>query len=274
MPGVQISKKIGLICGIAVLILSACAPKTATPEPADVVVAIQTAAAKTVVASISTPTETPKPTITLQPSATPMPSLTPAVASQLTPLATLLVAGNIFCDNLSLIKNLGAYPGEVVLPGQTFLGSWRVLNSGSCAWQPGYKLIHIQGNHFGGGNVVVKKIVGVGGIYSLSLYLTAPTKPGTYTGYWRMVNLSGSLMGDVLSVSITVPKPTRTPTLTPTLMVLENHTVKAGDTCESLEKSYKISRDLLKSINPGISNLCTKLKDGLLVGSDIKVPKL
>jgi LysM repeat protein len=273
MVSVNMIRKIAVLSLVIFLAVSACIPKEATAEPTNVVSAIHTEAAKTVVASIPTATETSRPTMTLEPSITPMASFTPNASSLLTPIAVGGSSGDVYCDDLTFLKNVTVNPGDVIIPGKNFDSTWKVQNAGSCEWQPGYKLVYILGDRMGGGTAVVKNMVGVGGIISLSINLTAPGKPGTYTGYWRMVNLRGASFGDPVSVSITVPKPTATPTSIATIRLLTTHTVVLSDRCEGLESTYDTTREYIKSLNPGVNKLCSKLEDGSLVGVVLTVPQ-
>ena len=43
-----------------------------------------------------------------------------------------------------------------------------------------------------------------GGVVEISVGLSAPTTPGTYTGYWRLKNADGVFFGKWVSVNIVV----------------------------------------------------------------------
>jgi hypothetical protein len=81
-------------------------------------------------------------------------------------------------------------------------------------WQ--YTLVPLGDETFGGVNTKIQKRVPVWSWSEITVYLTAPKKPGTYTSYWRLSN-GQSLFGATLAVSFVVKDvlPTAVPTNTP-----------------------------------------------------------
>lgn len=111
----------------------------------------------------------------------------------------------------------------ILSPGQPFTKGWRVMNSGTCTWGPGYRLAYVQGNspyaRMGGEPVNVNRDVPPGGTYDFQANLIAPLVPGTYQGFWQMVDATNVPFGQRIWVGITVPAPatpTPMPTQTPT----------------------------------------------------------
>jgi ABC-type amino acid transport substrate-binding protein/uncharacterized protein affecting Mg2+/Co2+ transport len=107
-------------------------------------------------------------------------------------------------------------------PGQPFVKSWRVRNTGTCTWDTSYALVYTNGNtpaaRMGGQPVFVDRQVKPGETYDFSVNLVASLTPGTYQGFWTMRNGQGQLFGDRVWVGITVvgsatatPLPTQTP---------------------------------------------------------------
>jgi uncharacterized protein affecting Mg2+/Co2+ transport len=103
----------------------------------------------------------------------------------------------------------------VVTPGQTFTKTWRVQNTGSCAWAAGYKFSLVGGDAMGGQTVTLTTSVAPGSSYDISVPMTAPSKSGKLTGSWRMSDAAGVYFGDTLTVVIVIGGSTATPT-TPT----------------------------------------------------------
>ncbi|UCC65012.1 MAG: hypothetical protein JSV36_08235, partial [Anaerolineae bacterium] len=104
------------------------------------------------------------------------------------------------------------------LPGQSFVKTWRLLNSGTCTWTADYALVLVSGNSMGGPGIVpLPGSVAPGSTVDLSVSLTAPPAPGTYRGYWQLRSAEGRLfgvtggMGPAFWVQIVV-NPTATPT--------------------------------------------------------------
>jgi polar amino acid transport system substrate-binding protein len=148
------------------------------------------------------PTPTPAPT---QPTPTPRPQ--PACIDGMAWVADLT-----FDD-----RNMTAPP--VVPPGQPFVKSWRVRNSGTCTWDSNYRLAFDRGNvaaaQMGGQPVAVQGTVAPGATYDFSVNLVAPTIPGVYQGFWQMRNGRNVAFGETIWVGIRVPAPTQ-PTPAPT----------------------------------------------------------
>jgi polar amino acid transport system substrate-binding protein len=137
-------------------------------------------------------------TITPLPPITPQPPATPAKC----------VDGMAYVQDLSYDdKNLTAPP--TVQPGQAFVKSWRIKNTGTCTWTPLYYLDFNYGNNgqsaMSGVATPLTKNVNPGETYDMSVNLVAPKDPGTYTAVWNMHNAEGAAFGESLWVAITVP---------------------------------------------------------------------
>ncbi len=117
-------------------------------------------------------------------------------------------------------KNMTAPPA--LQPGQAFVKTWRVRNSGTCTWDSTYTLGFVQGNipgaQMGGQPTAISGQVAPGATYDISVNLVAPLTPGTYQGWWQMHNGKNVPFGQRIYVGITVPAaptPTPKPTQTP-----------------------------------------------------------
>src|SRR5262249_50692776 len=109
----------------------------------------------------------------------------------------------------------------VMQPGQPFVKSWRVLNSGTCDWQSAFTLVYVGGNRpesmMGGQPLLLGRSVAPGDTIDLSVSLTAPTTYGVFQSFWQMRDDKGKLFGEVVWVGIQVPNPNPpTPVPTPT----------------------------------------------------------
>ncbi|HTP09521.1 MAG TPA: transporter substrate-binding domain-containing protein, partial [Anaerolineae bacterium] len=152
----------------------------------------------------------------------PPPTVLPTpVPSQPTPVPPACIDGAAWVADLSYDdKNMTAPP--VMQPGQPFTKGWRIKNSGTCDWQPGYALTYVSGNvpaaQMGGQPIVVTAAVKPGATFDFNVNLIAPIAPGTYQGFWQMQNLAKQHFGETVWVGITVPgapTPTPAPTQTP-----------------------------------------------------------
>jgi len=234
----QIKRKIVLALLAGVLLVSCSGQPPATEEPTVDVNAVMTAGVGTFVAGLTqtqaaqptaTATSTPSPTPTPTVSAVNLGSLTPLTTSTqsfVLPLSTVIfsaptVAGTpptvnpstlgSGCNNLRLISDVTVSAGTVMAPGQEFTKTWKVENNGTCDWVFLYRLVFVSGERMEGVAPNLGKVITPGKWTQLSVGLKAPSKPGTYTGNWRLGNQAGSVFGSTLTVSIVVANPTSYP---------------------------------------------------------------
>ena len=106
----------------------------------------------------------------------------------------------------------------VLQPGQSFVKSWRIRNSGTCTWDSNYYLAYASGNsplaQMNGQPAYIQGAVAPNAVYDISVNLTAPAQPGVYQGFWQMHDASGTPFGTKIYVGIQVKAPT--PTAAPT----------------------------------------------------------
>jgi hypothetical protein len=125
-----------------------------------------------------------------------------------------------------------------LLPGETFVKTWRLKNDGSCNWSADTQIVYVDGDKMGAPSAQsIGKTVAVGQQVDISLTMTAPTQAKEYKGYWKLeapngtrfgVGTSGNgnlwvsivILGNTATPSPTktvgTPLPTKTPTTTPT----------------------------------------------------------
>jgi hypothetical protein len=113
-------------------------------------------------------------------------------------------------------KNMTAPPN--MAPSQQFGKSWRVRNSGTCDWQPDFRLAYSYGNRpeaqMAGTSVPIGRVVKPGETIDLSANLIAPLAYGTFQGFWNMRDAANQPFGEVIWVGIQVPNPNPPPTPT------------------------------------------------------------
>jgi hypothetical protein len=210
------------------LLLAACggspeASPTPTTDPDQIrTQAVGTFAADLTQTALAAPTETPTPTLS------PTPFATIALGTPLATTSSNTTGGASTCYRLVYVRDITIPDNTAMTPGQTFTKTWEVQNSGSCAWDAGFKFSLIGGDAMGGQTLTLSQPVAAGGATQLSVAMTAPTnKTGTIQGAWRMSTATGSYFGDQLTVVIviggaggsataTTGGPTGTPTQTPT----------------------------------------------------------
>jgi len=184
----------------AAILLSACGP-AATPQPTPDLNAFATQVAATVLAQVSKTAAayTPPATPTAVPTVTPRESPTPEGTA--TPQASPTVAQ---CDNAQYVADVTIPDGTQMTPGQKFVKTWQLKNTGSCTWATGYTLVFAYGEKMNGKAVALTSDVLPGETAEVSVNLTAPSKAGNYFAAWRMANAKGYPFGQNVTVSIVV----------------------------------------------------------------------
>ena len=188
-------------------LLYACGP-TVPIEPTIDVNAIHTFAAETVIAEF-TQTAAAIPS-TVAATATQAASLTPEAAVQ--PTDTAAPTNNPFeatptditCDDAIWVSDVTVPDGTQMTPGQDFVKTWKIKNTGSCTWGTGYTLIHGYDEKLDGIAEPLTTAVAPGEEVEVSVRFKASTNAGEHRSYWRMQNASGSAFGEFFYVSIVV----------------------------------------------------------------------
>lgn len=121
-------------------------------------------------------------------------------------------------NEADFVENVTIPPNALLTEGSNFTKIWRVNNSGGCDWI-GYELIHASGELFGASSPQALPLVNSGNNADISINMTAPASPGTYSSSWRIRADDGTIFGPELSITLIIPEaPTDTPptaTLTP-----------------------------------------------------------
>jgi hypothetical protein len=188
---------------VLVLLLSSCAGK-ATPEPTPTLSleAMQTFAVATFSAQLTQ-------TALAAPTSTPIPTNTPAL-----PLSTLAnvtpfgpgagASPTATCYRLVFVSDVGLLDNASLNAGQTFTKTWKVRNSGTCAWDAGFKFAFTGGDAMGGATYTLPSSVPANTETDISVNMTAPNKTGPVRGNWRISTAAGQFFGDELYVLIQV----------------------------------------------------------------------
>ena len=158
---------------------------------------------RVLVTATSTPTGTPTPTVTPTPTRTPLPTATFPVQDYVAPTFEILNTASLPLSASDLISNVSDITipdGTIMDPGEIFIKSWRMTNTGSNTWTEGTKLM-MSANFYTDLPPVVKAIfvkpndwidftpggwgtriynVGPGTEADLAVVLRAPMEPGSY----------------------------------------------------------------------------------------------
>ncbi|DAZ93756.1 TPA: hypothetical protein N0F65_000599 [Lagenidium giganteum] len=94
--------------------------------------------------------------------------------------------------------------GTVLAPGMSFDKIWKIRNSGPTRWPEGSKLACVGGDKMQAPDSVVIPSVLPGSSIDVSIRMTAPSKSGRYTGYWRLCMPDGTRFGQRFWVDVNV----------------------------------------------------------------------
>jgi hypothetical protein len=206
----------------------------------DVCVQTQTTTTS-LVAPAATPVPILQPTPTLQPSPTPTPFYPPPppvpgvpygpVQAELPELRPPVCDGADYIGTFTPPNNTRVTITEPDdIPARTVGGTlvhraWRLQNTGTCTWGPGYELAFYGGRSMGSGGVAFEsffpaepdrrnalidgeRLIAPEGLPNqvavLELLLNAPVTPGIHQSYWRMRNPQGVYFGPIIGVTLDV----------------------------------------------------------------------
>ena len=231
-------KKLALLLLTAALLISACGPNETTATPTQLSLdAVYTQAAATVFAAQTgtqgaQPTKTTTPTLTITPTlaltSTPSPTVKAAVFVPAQPVVATIaitttgtpgtpvpsitppIGGAVGGKNSSLVSESST---AGLKAGEKFTKTWVIKNNGTGTWNGNFKIVYVSGDLMGRDySTKIRATVGPGGTYTQNLDFTAPTKPGTTTSSWRLMDEAGTAFGTVFTVSVTIAGATYTPT--------------------------------------------------------------
>lgn len=108
-------------------------------------------------------------------------------------------------DNAGYLSDITYPDGTVVAAGEPMRKTWRIRNTGSSAWGPGYSLAFIAGNKMDGPDSVPLPPALPGETVQVTVPLRAPAIPGLQRSTWRARNAEGTLFGDLFYIEIRIP---------------------------------------------------------------------
>lgn len=180
-------------------LLSACGPSNPVAPTLDIN-AIHTAAAETVIAeftetALSKPNASPTATVGKT-------TFTPEVTAE--PTETIIPTNDPFeatpteitCDDAIWVADVTVADGTEMSPGQDFVKTWKIKNTGSCTWGTDYSVIFAYGEKMSGVSEPLTSTVAPNEEIEVSVRFKAPNDTGQYSSTWRMSNASSSPFGE------------------------------------------------------------------------------
>ncbi len=196
------SSRILLILVISATLLAACnMPATSIPttnpgleftQAAETAAANPTGAPATLQPTAGITQVLPSPTLASSPTetatATPLPSQTPTAS---------VTHNQAECSNQAeFISDVTVPDNTEFLPGEQYIKTWQLKNSGSCTWGSGYALQFVSGDQMNGTSPMpITGLTAPGATLDVSVSLKAPGTSGTYQGNWELRAPNGTLFG-------------------------------------------------------------------------------
>jgi hypothetical protein len=152
------------------------------------------------------------------PSASPTASPSPEISATLLPTGTLArtatrppVPAGPLCDDSAYVGDVSIPDGTVMKPGEEFIKTWSIRNTGTCDWTTAYTLALASGSPMDGSTTYLPHDVKAGDTIEISVGLVAPATAGTHTSRWRLKNADGNFFGEWVSVQSVVSGSATTP---------------------------------------------------------------
>ena len=150
----------------------------------------------------------PSPTATTAsaaPSASPtnMPASTPPDVPSPTTGASLPPAA--CTNNAAFVADVTVPDGTVVAAGAAFVKTWRLSNTGTCAWGVGYQFVFVSGEAMTGSPAIAVPATAAGTTVDIIVPMTAPAGAGSHVGTWSMRSAAGAVFGQLVTAKISVP---------------------------------------------------------------------
>lgn len=127
------------------------------------------------------------------------PEVTAGSPIKLTPTATLTPTGPTAtpdCKDKATFVSETIKDGTTFFPGEKFVKTWTIKNSGTCTWTKDYALVVWQGELMGATSpspLQSEVLPNQNGEFAITF--TAPANPGNYRSDWKIQNKRGEVFG-------------------------------------------------------------------------------
>jgi hypothetical protein len=107
-------------------------------------------------------------------------------------------------DNAAFVADINITDDTIVIPDIPFLKTWRLQNTGTCAWLEGYSLVFIDGRSMKATRSVTVPYTPATATADITVQMFSPSQTGTHKSTWRMRNPDGKFFGPSVDVRFTV----------------------------------------------------------------------
>jgi len=123
------------------------------------------------------------------------------------------------------VADITVEDGTSMTPQQQFVKIWKMRNEGTLAWPENTRLSFVGGDKLSSVEAVAVPVVEPGVEVDIAVDMTAPTLPGRYVGYYRLLTPDGTRFGQRVWVDIVVaPQEEKSKEETPKQMEVETPT--------------------------------------------------
>lgn len=161
---------------------------------------------QTIAAILTSQPTSPATTTSFTGTPTPIKSLTATSYSPVPSPYGISTAGNptstaipqVLCNQAAAGNPIDVtIPDEsLLIPGQSFIKTWKLVNAGTCTWTTSYSVSFFYGDLMSAPpSVMLQESVSPSHDIEVSLEMVAPLAPGTYQGNWKLADPSGNLFG-------------------------------------------------------------------------------
>lgn len=111
---------------------------------------------------------------------------------------------DVGCYNSALISET-IPSGSRLNPGERFVKTWQIKNTGTCDWNRDFKITYVGGYDFQGADTTrIREKVTAGSTVEVSMSIDAPNDLDSYSSSWRIATDGGVAFGQVFRIEIVV----------------------------------------------------------------------
>jgi hypothetical protein len=132
--------------------------------------------------------------------------------------------------------------GQLMQPGEKFVKTWKVRNTGESTWGDGYKLAFFNDKQMGAPETIALPPARPGDEVTVSVTLTAPEEPGSHKSTWKGRDPQGKFFEFDLFVLIEVEDVDQPTQLVDEIMYVSDVTIPDGKEMQPGEKFIKTWR--------------------------------
>jgi hypothetical protein len=113
-------------------------------------------------------------------------------------------ATDVGCYNSALVSET-IPSGSRMHPGERFVKTWQIKNTGTCDWSRYFKITYVGGYDFQGADTTsIREKVTAGSTVEVSMSIDAPNNLDSYSSSWQIATDQGVLFGQVFRIEIVV----------------------------------------------------------------------